>query len=83
MVHNTPKNKIDGARLKAMGMVAGVSDMIYLRGDLPPICLEFKTDTGRQSPEQVRWQQVAESLGCEYKLIRSFHDFIEAIAPQG
>ena len=79
MVHNTPRNKIDGARLKAMGMVAGVSDMIYLRYDRAPLCLEFKTEVGRQSPEQVRWQQVAESLGCEYRIIRSFDEFKEAI----
>lgn len=79
MVHNTPRNKIDGARLKAMGMVAGVSDMIYLRVNLSPLCLEFKTDTGRQSPDQVRWQSVAESLGCEYRIIRTFDEFKSAI----
>jgi hypothetical protein len=30
MVYNTPKNAAHGSILKAMGMVAGVSDMIYL-----------------------------------------------------
>ncbi len=74
MVHNTPRNKIDGARLKSMGMVAGVSDMIYLRYDRAPLCIEFKTDNGRQSPEQKRWQQVAESFGCEYRIIRTFDE---------
>jgi hypothetical protein len=81
MVHNTPRNKIDGARLKAMGMVAGVSDMIYLRPHQPPLCLEFKTDTGRQAPAQVEWQRVAESMGCEYRVIRSFDEFQAAIRP--
>jgi len=79
MVHNTPRNKIDGARLKAMGMVAGVSDMIYLRTNKPPLCIEFKTAIGRQAEAQTRWQAVVESLGCEYKLIRSFDEFKEAI----
>lgn len=79
MVHNTPRNKIDGARLKAMGMVAGVSDMIYLRPHRPPLCLEFKTETGRQSPAQIEWQKVAEANGCEYKIIRTFDEFKEAI----
>jgi hypothetical protein len=81
MVHNTPRNKIDGARLKAMGMVAGVSDMIYLRRDLPPLCLEFKTESGRQSSAQVEWQKVAEANGCEYRIIRTFDEFKEAIRP--
>ncbi len=79
LVHNTPRNKIDGARLKAMGMVAGVSDMIYLRDGQPPLCLEFKTDTGRQAPAQIEWQKVAEATGCEYRLIRTFDDFTTAL----
>jgi len=79
MVHNTPRNKIDGARLKAMGMVAGVSDMIYLRANNPPLCIEFKTDSGRQAPAQMEWQRVAEAVGCEYIIIRSFDEFKEAI----
>lgn len=54
--------------------------MIYLRPNLPPLCLEFKTETGRQSPEQVRFQSVAEGMGCEYKIIRTFDEFKEAIS---
>ena len=29
MIHNNPRNKIDGNRLKAAGMVAGVADLEY------------------------------------------------------
>lgn len=79
MVNNTPRNRIDGARLKAMGMVAGVSDMIYLRHNQPPLCLEFKTDIGRQAPAQVEWQRVAEATWAEYRIIRSFDEFQDAI----
>jgi hypothetical protein len=75
MVHNSPKNAIDGARLKAMGMVAGVSDMIYLRDGLPPLCIELKLPDGIQSKAQKEWQKVAESVGCEYVIIRSLADF--------
>jgi hypothetical protein len=79
MVHNSPKNAIDGARLKAMGMVAGVSDMIYLRDGLPPLCIELKLPDGIQSKAQKEWQKVAESVGCDYVIIRSLSEFQDLI----
>lgn len=79
MVHNNPKNAIDGNRLKAQGMVAGVSDMIYLRDGLPPLCIEFKLPDGKQQSVQKQWQQVAESTGAKYVIIRSLEDFIQLI----
>jgi len=81
MVHNTPKNAIDGARLRGMGMVAGVSDLIYLRDGLPPLCIEMKDESGRQSEAQANWQKVAESVGCTYVIVRSLEEFKEVITP--
>lgn len=81
MVHNAPKNAIDGNRLKAMGMVAGVSDMILLRPDRPPLCIELKTEVGRQGERQKWWQSVAESTGAEYVLIRSLEEFQNLFSP--
>lgn len=74
-VNNNPLNKIDGARRKAMGMVAGVSDLIYLRPNDTPLCIEMKDDTGRQTPAQIEWQKVAEAAGCRYVVVRSLEDF--------
>ena len=79
MVHNNPRNATDGARLKAMGMVAGVSDMIYLRDGLPPLCIELKLPDGIQSKAQKQWQQVAESTGAKYVVIRSLDEFKDLI----
>jgi hypothetical protein len=79
MVHNNPRNAIDGNRLKAQGMVAGVSDMIYLRDGLPPLCIEFKLPDGKQQSVQKQWQQVAESTGAKYVIIRNLEDFIQLI----
>ena len=79
LVHNNPRNAIDGNRLKAIGLIKGVSDMLYLRDNLPPLCLEFKTAIGTQQPEQKEWQRVAESTGSEYRIIRSMEEFCEAI----
>lgn len=80
-VNNNPLNKIDGARRKAMGMVAGVSDLIYLRDGLPPLCIEMKDAAGVQSQAQKDWQKVAESTGCEYVIIRSLTEFQELFRP--
>lgn len=75
LIDNNPLNKIDGARRKALGMVAGVSDMMFLRDGLPPLCIEMKDATGTQSQAQNDWQKVAESTGCEYVIIRSLDEF--------
>lgn len=81
LVHNNPRNAIDGNRLKAMGMVAGVSDMILLREGLPPLCIEFKTEAGRQGERQKWWQEVAEGTGCEYVIIRTLAEFQNLFSP--
>jgi hypothetical protein len=79
MVHNSPRNAIDGNRLKAQGMVAGVSDMLLLRNDKPPLCIEIKTATGTQQRNQKEWQQVAESTGANYVIVRSLDEFKDII----
>jgi hypothetical protein len=79
IVHNNAKDKREGAILRALGMVAGVSDMIYLRDNMPPLCLEFKTSIGTQQKEQKEWQAVAEATGAEYRIIRSMEDFCTAL----
>lgn len=79
MVHNTPRNKIDGARLKAMGMVAGVADMVYLNPNGPVTFIEFKTDKGIQSPEQKDFERKCYEWGYAYEIVRSLDDFKAAI----
>ena len=78
MVHNNPRNKIDGARLKAKGMVSGVSDLIYLNPRIgKPQFLELKTDDGVQSPNQKDWQDLVTKQGYEYYLIRGLEQVKE------
>ena len=60
--------------MKAMGVVAGVSDMIYL-SDTGAVFLEFKDERGRQSLSQKWWQGVVEAVGYKYVVIRSVEDF--------
>jgi hypothetical protein len=67
-VNNNSGSRKEGAVMKAMGVVAG-----------GPVFLEFKTATGRQSPAQKRFQEIVESQGYQYHIIRNFHDFRTAI----
>ena len=63
---------------KAVGLVAGVSDTIFLwRGTA--LLIEFKTPTGRQSAKQKEWQAKAEAQGFRYYIVRSLEDFQDLI----
>lgn len=68
---------VGGKRAKDEGMVAGVADIILLVliGNYGCLCLEFKTEKGRQSPEQKEWQEATEKAGNKYCVIRSFEEF--------
>ena len=52
---NNSKNKIDGARNKAKGLVAGRSDMV-LYYQSKAYMIEFKTQDGTQSIGQREWE---------------------------
>ena len=59
---------------KSMGLVAGVSDMLFLwKGKT--YCIEFKTMTGEQSDAQIIWQDKVTRQGFEYYVIRSLDEF--------
>jgi hypothetical protein len=75
MVQNTVKSKREGAILKGMGLIAGVSDMIYLRPNGQPIFVELKTAEGRQSPAQIEWAHRIGEAGYTYVVIRSLEEF--------
>lgn len=66
------------AKLKAEGVVAGVSDLILLKSnrDYGALLIEMKTLKGRQRENQKQWQNIVCTDG-EYKYVvcRSFDDF--------
>ena len=43
------------------------------------LCIEMKTKTGRQSPEQGLWQLKVEKYGYKYAVCRSLDDFIATV----
>jgi hypothetical protein len=77
MVYNNPKNAAHGSILKAMGMLAGVSDLCYLTDNAPRgiVFLECKKPGGTQSPGQKEFQSRVQSLGFDYHLFHSLEEF--------
>ena len=75
------RNIREAAQFKLMGVRPGVADLILLYpGKLGHVlCIEFKTDTGRQSSDQYNWQVAAQDAGNGYFLCRSIEDFIRVV----
>lgn len=59
-----------GAKFKRMGMRAGVSDIILLTKD-KTVCIELKTEKGRQEETQKKFQENMENLGIDYHIIKT------------
>jgi len=73
------RNSFEAAKLKATGLRPGVADYIILLPAGRTLFVEFKIDRGVQSPIQLEFQQSVESLGFEYKIIRTLEAFKELV----
>lgn len=71
---NNSRNKVRAMMDKAMGLQKGRSDMVFYYSGRA-VMIEFKTDTGRQSKDQIEWERKIKSAGFEYKIIRSLEEF--------
>lgn len=75
------RNEATGAKLKAEGVTAGVSDLILLHPSgfgHYALLIEMKTENGSQSTTQKKWQASIEESGNRrycYKVCRSLKDF--------
>ena len=77
-INQNSHNRIKGALNKSLGVMPGVADMAYLiQGSI--VWIEWKTDTGRQSPEQKSFEQLVTRLGMRYYIVRSEVEFLEVI----
>ncbi|MGL5958399.1 MAG: VRR-NUC domain-containing protein [Phocaeicola sp.] len=72
------RHKLEAVKLKLEGVVAGTADLIFLKSNrfYGALCVEMKTEIGRQSDKQKEWQRVAESNGNKYVICRSLDEFI-------
>lgn len=63
----------EAKKLKSMGVVPGVADLLLMfRG--ATYCIELKTLTGTQSPNQKKWQALVESHGFDYYIVRTLSE---------
>lgn len=79
MVPNSAAGKTTqarAARLKAMGLRAGVSDLILMGDDGRSYFLEIKTESGRLSESQLRFRDICIARGWPYAVTRSLDDAI-------
>lgn len=77
-INNNSENKIKGAINKALGVLAGVSDMAMLIHK-SVIWIEWKIETGKQSDKQIEFQALVESLGMKYYIVKSQEEFISLV----
>lgn len=71
-------SKAQAIKLKATGLVAGVSDLIIIQPNRV-LFVELKIDKGKQSDNQKEFEQIVTNLGFEYHLVRSLEQFQEII----
>jgi hypothetical protein len=72
--NNNSVNAIAGNKMKALGVVKGVTDftLIIHKG---VVFIEMKTETGVLKPEQVDFQRKVVERGHFYHICRSLEDF--------
>jgi len=68
------RNAREGKKLKLTGVISGVSDLLFMYNSVTT-CFELKTEIGRQSAKQIKWQKLIENQGFEYHLIRDLDTF--------
>lgn len=75
------RNALVAAKLKDEGVTAGVADLLLLIPNATHhgLCIEMKTEKGRQSDKQKEWQALIEEKGYRYEVVRNFEEFTQLI----
>lgn len=75
------RNKIEAARMKKQGVEPGVADILCLvpNGKFNFLCLETKTQKGKQSEDQKDFQWQTERAGGRYVIFRSAEEGIKIL----
>jgi hypothetical protein len=77
-INNNSVSRIKGAMNRSMGVIPGVADMcLLIQGGV--VWIEWKTEDGRQSPDQRMFEALVSKLGHRYFIVRSDLEFREII----
>jgi len=63
----------------ALGIIPGAADLLLTLGNGYFCWIETKTEKGKQSPQQIKFQQEHEKIGNKYYIVRSLEDFIDVL----
>lgn len=75
------RDAVTGAKLKAEGVLPGVSDLILLKSNrfYGALLIETKTKKGIQRESQKEWEAKITADGYKYVVCRSLDDFIKVV----
>ncbi|MBR5835183.1 MAG: VRR-NUC domain-containing protein [Bacteroidales bacterium] len=75
------RGKADAGKLKAEGVLSGVSDLILLKRNTEygGLMIEMKTKKGVQADSQKDWQEKISKDGYKYVVCRSLEDFMREV----
>lgn len=75
------RDAVTGAKLKAEGVLPGVSDLILLKSNrfYGALLIETKTKKGVQRESQKEWEAKITADGYKYVVCRSLDDFIKVV----
>lgn len=76
---NNAESSNGGNKMISMGVKKGVADWQYLKDNGTSVWIELKTETGVQSEDQKRFEELCRSLGHEYMICRDEKSFWDAI----
>lgn len=79
--NGTNKSKAARIRFKEEGLLSGVADLLLLvaRGGYHGLCIEMKTEKGKQSDEQKAWEKAVTEEGYLYVVCHSREEFENVI----
>ena len=80
-IPNEEADKARAAKKKAMGMLAGAADLLFVWDDigLHNLWLELKRDRGGLSPAQLEFRVAVHAIGGFYEIARSADEAIARI----
>jgi hypothetical protein len=75
---NNSRNKIRAMMDKGMGLQKGRCDLVFYYAGRAYM-IEMKTENGKQTPDQKKWQEIVGKNGFEYTICRSLNEFQQII----
>lgn len=75
------RNPIEARNMKVQGTLAGVADLLLLKpsNGYGALCIEMKSESGRQSQSQKEFQSAAQQAGNRYVVCRTFDEFRKSV----